>query len=87
MFTTADINFYAARDMMVRRMFPERDVDTRCPRLVDWRERMEARPGVKAALEMPDYTAPGAADVYGALSAEDASGYCKLTPSAFNQKM
>jgi glutathione S-transferase len=44
---------------MVHRMFPEMEVDTRCPRLADWRSRMEARPGVKAALEMPDHTAPG----------------------------
>jgi glutathione S-transferase len=59
MFTTADINFYSMCGMMVHRMFPEMEVDTRCPRLADWRSRMEARPGVKAALEMPDHTAPG----------------------------
>ena len=65
MFTTADISFYAVCGMMVHRMLPERGVDTRCPRLADWPNRMKARPGVKAALEMPDYTAPGAVDVYG----------------------
>ena len=59
MFTTADINFYAMCGMMVERMFPEMDVAAKYPRLVDWRERMTARPGVKAALEMPDHTAPG----------------------------
>jgi glutathione S-transferase len=59
MYTTADINFYSMCGMMVHRMFPEMNVDTRCPRLTDWRSRMEARPGVKAALEMPDHTAPG----------------------------
>jgi glutathione S-transferase len=59
MFTTADANFYSMCGMMVHRMFPEMDVDVRHPRLVDWRSRMEARPGVKAALEMPDRTAPG----------------------------
>ncbi len=58
MFTTADINFFSHCGMMVERMFPELEVATRCPRLVDWRERMKARPGVKAALEMPDHTAP-----------------------------
>lgn len=58
MFTTADINFFSHCGMMVERMFPELGVATRCPRLVDWRERMKARPGVKAALEMPDHTAP-----------------------------
>jgi glutathione S-transferase len=59
MYTTADINFYAMCGMMVERMFPEMEVATRCPRLVAWRERMNARPGVQAALEMPDHTAPG----------------------------
>jgi glutathione S-transferase len=43
----------------VHRMFPEMEIVANFPRLVDWRERMEARPGVKAALEMPDHTAPG----------------------------
>jgi glutathione S-transferase len=59
MFTTADINFYSMCGMMVHRMFPEMEIDTRCPRLADWRDRLEARLGVKAALEMPDHTAPG----------------------------
>jgi glutathione S-transferase len=59
MFTTADINFYSMCGMMVHRMFPEMEIDANFPRLVNWRERMEARPGVKAALEMPDHTAPG----------------------------
>jgi glutathione S-transferase len=59
MYTTADINFYAMCGMMVERMFPEMEIATRCPRLVAWRERMNARPGVQAALEMPDHTAPG----------------------------
>jgi glutathione S-transferase len=59
MFTTADINFYSMCGMMVERMFPEMDIATRCPRLVDWRERMNARPGVAAALNGEDRTAPG----------------------------
>lgn len=58
MFTTADINFYSMCGMMVERMFPEMNIASRCPRLVDWHERMEARPGVQAALKMPDHTNP-----------------------------
>jgi glutathione S-transferase len=58
MFTTADINFYSMCGMMVERMFPDMGIATRCPRLVDWRQRMEARPGVRAALQMPDHTNP-----------------------------
>lgn len=58
MFTSADANFYAMCGMMVERMFPELAVEQTYPRLVDWRERMNARPGVRAALEMPDRTDP-----------------------------
>ena len=58
MFTSADANFYAMCGMMVERMFPDLEVAKNYPRLVDWRERMEARPGVQAALEMPDHTNP-----------------------------
>ena len=58
MFTTADVNFYAMCGMMVERMFPEMDLANRAPRLIDWRQRMEARPGVRAALQMPDHTNP-----------------------------
>jgi glutathione S-transferase len=58
MFTTADINFFAMCGMMVERMFPELDVAANYPRLVDWRTRMEARPGVQAAMAMPDHTNP-----------------------------
>jgi glutathione S-transferase len=59
MFTLADINFYSHCGMMVERMFPELEIANRAPRLAEWRERVTARPGVKAALEMPDRTAPG----------------------------
>jgi glutathione S-transferase len=59
MYTTADINYYSMCGMMAHRMFPEMDVDGRFPKHADWRDRMEARPGVRAALEMPDHTAPG----------------------------
>ncbi|WP_321396921.1 glutathione S-transferase family protein [Emcibacter sp.] len=58
MYTLADINFYCHCGMMVERMFPEMDIPNRAPRLVEWRDRMTARPGVKAALEMPDHTNP-----------------------------
>ena len=58
MFTLADVNFFSHCGMMVARMFPEMDVPKRAPRLIDWVERMRARPGVKAALEMPDHTNP-----------------------------
>jgi len=58
-FTLADINFYAMCGMMVERMFPEMEVAKRAPHLIDWRDRMNARPGVQAGLAMPDHTAPG----------------------------
>jgi len=59
MYTTADINFYSMCGMMVERMFPEMEIATRCPRLVDWRERMNVRPAVAASLQSEDRTAPG----------------------------
>ena len=59
MFTLADINFYSHCGMMVERMFPELNVGTRCPRLVEWRDRVTARPAVAAALGSEDRTAPG----------------------------
>ena len=58
-YTLADINFYAHCGMMVERMFPDMAIATRAPRLVAWRDRMTARPGVAASLAMPDHTAPG----------------------------
>ena len=58
MFTLADINFFSHCGMMIARMFPEIGTPERVPRLLDWAERMRARPGVKAALEMPDHTNP-----------------------------
>ncbi|WP_371432837.1 glutathione S-transferase family protein [Novosphingobium sp.] len=58
-YTLADINFYAHCGMMVERMFPELEIAKRAPRLVDWRERMTARPGVAEALRGEDRTAPG----------------------------
>jgi glutathione S-transferase len=44
--------------MAVQRMFPEMKVEQRAPRLVDWVARMNARPGVQAALAMPNKTNP-----------------------------
>jgi glutathione S-transferase len=58
-YTLADINFYSMCGMMVERMFPELNVAKRCPRLVAWRENMNARPAVARALAGEDRTAPG----------------------------
>jgi len=58
-YTLADINFYSHCGMMVERMFPEMEIATRAPRLVEWRDRMTARPAVKASLASEDRTAPG----------------------------
>lgn len=58
-YTLADINFYSHCGMMVERMFPEMDVAARFPRVLDWRERVTARPAVAEALESEDRTAPG----------------------------
>jgi glutathione S-transferase len=55
MFTLADINFYCHCGMMVERMFPDMTIG---PRLIEWRDRMTARPGVADALSMPDHTNP-----------------------------
>lgn len=58
-YTLADINFYSHCGMMVERMFPEMEIGRRAPRLVDWRERVTARPAVADALRSEDRTAPG----------------------------
>jgi glutathione S-transferase len=57
-FTLADGNFFSMCGMMLERMFPEIGTRERCPRLLDWVDRMKARPGVAAALTMPDKTNP-----------------------------
>ena len=57
-YTLADINFFSHCGAMVERMFPEMEIATRAPRLVEWRERMKARPAVAKALAMPDHTNP-----------------------------
>ena len=58
MYTLADINYFSHCGMMLARMFPDIGTQERCPRLLDWVERMNARPGVAAALAMPDHTNP-----------------------------
>ncbi|HEY4645609.1 MAG TPA: glutathione S-transferase family protein [Steroidobacteraceae bacterium] len=58
LYTLADINFYSMCGMAVQRMFPEMNVEKRAPRLVAWVARMNARPGVQAALAMPNRTNP-----------------------------
>lgn len=58
-YTLADINFYSHCGMMVERMFPDLKVAERFPRLVDWRDRVTARPAVAEALKSEDRTAPG----------------------------
>ena len=40
-------------------MFPDLKIAERCPRLIEWRERVTARPATKQALAMPDHTEPG----------------------------
>ncbi|MCP5145872.1 MAG: glutathione S-transferase family protein [Gammaproteobacteria bacterium] len=57
-YTLADVNFFANCGIAVARMFPDMNIEQRCPRLVAWRDRMHERPGVKAALAMPDRTNP-----------------------------
>jgi glutathione S-transferase len=58
-YTLADINFYSMCGMMVERMFPELAIAKRCPRLVQWREKVTARPAMARALAGEDRTAPG----------------------------
>jgi glutathione S-transferase len=58
MYTLADINFFAHCGIAVNRLFPEMEVAKRAPRLMEWVERVKARPGVKEALAMPDKTNP-----------------------------
>ena len=49
-FTLADINFYAYCGGGLERLFPAIGNRDKCPRLLDWVDRMHARPGVAAAL-------------------------------------
>jgi glutathione S-transferase len=52
MFTFADINFYCYCGGALERMFPSIGNRDTCPRLLDWVDRVHARPGVAAALAM-----------------------------------
>ncbi|HMT43143.1 MAG TPA: glutathione S-transferase family protein [Chakrabartia sp.] len=58
-YTLADINFYSHCGAMVERMFPNLEVANRFPRIVEWRERVSARPAVATALKAEDRTMPG----------------------------
>lgn len=57
-YTLADINFFASGGMALERLFPQLNVASRAPQLAQWVARMFARPGVKAALAMPNHTNP-----------------------------
>jgi glutathione S-transferase len=57
-FSSADINFFSHCGMMVARMFPHLGTVANCPRLLDWVERVKARPGMAAALKAEDRTDP-----------------------------
>lgn len=57
-YTLADINFFSICGMALQRLFPEMMVEKRAPRLVEWVARVNERPGVKAALAMPNHTDP-----------------------------
>jgi glutathione S-transferase len=58
MFTLADINFFATCGFALQRLFPDMGLATRAPRVLDWVTRVQARPGVQAALAMPNHTNP-----------------------------
>jgi glutathione S-transferase len=49
-FSLADINFFAYCGGALETMFPAIGNRETCPRLLDWVERMKARPGIAAAL-------------------------------------
>ncbi len=57
-YSLADINFYAHCGTFAQRMFPDLTGKSRHPHMNEWLERMGARPGVRAALAMPDHTNP-----------------------------
>jgi glutathione S-transferase len=57
-YTLADINFFSHCGFYVGRMFPDLTDERKHPRLGEWRDRVAERPGVKAALAMPDHTNP-----------------------------
>jgi glutathione S-transferase len=58
MYTLADVNFFCHAGLYLPRMFPEMRLEERAPRLTEWVARIRERPGVQAALAMPDRTNP-----------------------------
>jgi glutathione S-transferase len=58
MFTLADINLFANWGFALQRMFPEMGLERRAPQVSSWVERVRARPGVQAALAMPNHVNP-----------------------------
>ncbi len=50
-YSLADINFFAYCGSALQSMFPAIGNRANCPRLLDWIDRMKARPGVARALE------------------------------------
>jgi glutathione S-transferase len=59
MFTLADINLFANCGFALQRLFPDLRIESRAPRVLEWVERVRARPGVQAAFAMPNHTHPG----------------------------
>ena len=57
-YSLADVNLFAVCGIALTRLFPELNLPVRAPRFSDWVDRVRTRPGVKAALEMPDRTNP-----------------------------
>jgi len=55
-FTLADVNFFAHFGGLMQRLFPELATETRYPRIFEWAGKVKARPGVAAALAMPNHT-------------------------------
>ena len=53
-FSLADISCFAMAFGMDK-MYPEFVNEKACPRVMNWHARMHARPGSKAAFEMPDH--------------------------------
>jgi glutathione S-transferase len=63
-FSQADVNSYAITASLAR-LFPDLMNSSATPRVVAWMERMNARPGVQAALAMPNKV-PETLRVFGA---------------------
>lgn len=57
-FSLADINLFANWGFALQRMFPDLKLESRAPHVLDWVQRVQARPGVQAAFAMPNHTDP-----------------------------